>query len=524
MVDETQFEKFVADKRGFFASIKTIDDAKARAYDKHHRYDFVATNEKFIVEEFELLIKRLRKEETNQEIFWLYCYYCCIMLQNYHLAYGQKEKADSYLKLRIEIKKRCVYGVYPLKKANNDSFITYLCKRIVAGLVEMVRIPFESSKIRDQISFANISRIYWVFCRLMLTKAFLVAWELDWFEKLENLLGTPIDVDEILSNLEIPTEFFKGLSVGFFAARFIINAGTLIKHVFYPSAEEKHLDITTRFINELYKRHADLLNDFVWGPANLLTNYNHLFHIAAPVAGWLVVVFLVFDFGLIFWRRYLAEKEYLAKRLQLTNDLGYYQAKLQDKPNLSILNKMELIKLIEERMVFEEHCRLLSGQIKDLDIKWQAKDSTFWFNASAAFLLIIGFSASMIVSSPVLAMACYAIGVIAVSIYLSADSYNNYKEKEFYLDDALLENKNLPQALSEYRTARTDFYLTIAKNVILPSLIITTFALCWQAALVLAAVYLCYQLAKAYSTYLDSKPPVVDPSEEELGIELLSLN
>ncbi|MBA2710906.1 MAG: hypothetical protein H0U57_09975 [Tatlockia sp.] len=518
MVNEAQFEKFVADKRSFFANIKTLEDAKNRAYDKNHHYGFVATNEKLLTEEFNLLFNRLRKEETNQDIFWFYSYYCCIMLQNYHLAYGQKTKANDYLKLKIQIKKRCANGVYPKEKPNDDSFITFLAKKLIAGLVELVRLPMHPSKIRDYISFANINRIYWIFCRLSLTKTFLLACDWNWLDKLETLLSKKIDVDNIISNWEIPSEFFKFLSVGFYVARFIINAGMILKHVCYPSENEKHLSWKKRFSNEIYKRHGDLINDLVWGPGNLITNYNQFFHIAAPFAGWIVVGFLFFDLGLIIWRRHLAEKEYLIKRLQLTKDLEFYQNLLRIMPNLTMMTEENLRNLIKERAMYEEHCRLLNGQILDISVKWQAKDATYWFNSSAALLLIVGFSASMVFSSPVMILASYLICVFAVSIYLSEGAYNNYKEKEFYLRHAELENTNQPQALENYQIARNDFYLTMAKNVILPGLVIATFAICWQAALVLAAVYLCYQLYCAYSNFSASKN-ISDPVDKEEYLE-----
>ncbi len=514
MVDEVQFELFAADKRGFFANVKKLEDAKKRAYDKNHHYGFVASNEKLITEEFTLLFDRLKEEETNQDIFWFYCYYCCIMLRNYHLAYGHKTKANDYLKLKIQIKNRCANGIYPKEKPNDDSFITYLAKKIIAGLVELVRLPTQPSKIRDYISYANISRIYWIFCRLSLTKTFLLACDWNWFDKLESLLGKKIDVDNIISNLEVPTEFFKFLSIGFYVVRFIINAGMIIKHVCYPSENEKHLDWKKRLNNEIYKRHGDLLNDLVWGAGNFITNYNQFVHIAAPLAGWIVVGFLFFDLALIIWRRYLAKKEYLTKRLQLTNDLEFYQNLLRLMPDISILSKEELKNLIKERAIYEEHCRLLNGQILDLTIKWQAKDETLWFSSTAALMLIVGFSASMVFSSPVMVLASYLICVFAVSIYLSEGAYNSYKKKEFYLRHAELENKNQPKALEDYKAARNEFYLTMTKNVILPGLVIATFAICWQAALVLAAVYLCYQLYSAYDKYSALKAASEPPKDE----------
>lgn len=507
MVYEKKFVPFSTDKRKFFSSIRSLDEAKARAQDKHHNYGFVATNEKLIREEFNLLFDRLQKDAVDQDIFWFYCYYCCIMLQNYHQAYGQKGKADEFLKLRKKIRKRCTDDerMFPKDPAYEDSFITYLAKAIGDGLVDLVTTPIHVSKIKDKISLANVYRIYWFFCRTAITKSFLLARELEVIDRIGSVLGKKINVDNIISIIEGPNEVFRALSVGFFAARFIMNAGMLIKHVFFPNNKEKALAWHKRLANEMYKRHADFLNDLVWGTVNLVTNYNQLFHIAAPTASWMVAGFLFFDFCLILWKRHLAEREYLVKRSQLVSDLNHYQAILKQQPNTVGLNEEALRQIIAERTIQEEQCRILTGQIKQLDISWQAKNATYWFNACAALLLMTGFAASMIVSPPVMVLACYMLCTFAVAMYLSDGAYNNYKEKSLLLKQARMENKDTREASAACRQAALAFGMTMGKNVLLPALFIATFAICWQAALVLTAAYLAYQLWSAYSKHAESK-------------------
>ncbi|MBA2652936.1 MAG: hypothetical protein H0U73_11800 [Tatlockia sp.] len=516
---ETQIESFVADKRDFFASVKTIEEAKKRAYDGLHNYEFVASNEKFIRDDVYLLLNRLKEDKVNQEIFWFYCYSCCIMLQNFHLIYdGHNATANKFLELRLQIKKRCATGIFPADKANNDSFITYLVKQISDALADLISTPFHTSKIKNKLAYVNVVRIYWFFCRTLISKSLNLFRDWDWINKINSTLDMNIDVDNIISTLEMPTAFLRGFSVGFFILRFIINMGTLIKHVCFPTKEEKKLDWKKRFANEVYKRHGDLLNDLVWGLVNLVANYNSLFGIADPTAGWVIVGFLVFDLALIVWRRYLAHGEYLEKRLQLTKDLEFYQAKLRIPLDLS----KNLSNMHEERMMHEEQCRLLTQEIKDFDLAWQAKDATFWFNGTAALLLVVGFSASMVLSSPVVVLACYAICTFAVAMYLSADAYTPYKEKSLILYQAQIEEKNVDNAMEEYLAARNEFIWTMVKNAIMPTLAITLYAVCWQAALVLTAIVICYQLYSAYNTYSKSQEvkveEAVEDSEEELGL------
>ncbi|CDZ76171.1 hypothetical protein BN59_00437 [Legionella massiliensis] len=514
-VKEAQFIDVAFDKRDFFATVTSIDEARMRANDEEHNYDFVGTNIKLIRQEFELYYNLLLENDVNHDIFWFYCYYCCIMLQNYHQAYGQKEEAKKFLKLRIQIRKRCITGEYPKDPKSNDSFIAYLAKAIAAGLVDWLTTPTKISKIKDTVAFANISRIYWFFCRTSITKSFLLARDLDLIDRIGSVFGKKIDVDGIINTLEKPNAVLRVLSVGFFAARFIINGGTILKHVLFPSKQEQALHWYTRLANDFYDLHPEMLNDIVWGTVNFLTNYNELVHIAGPTAGWIVAGFLFFDFCLILWKRHLAKREYEVKRTQLCSDLQYYQDLAERIPNTEGLGAEELNDLLDEKTMLAEHCRLLNEQIKRLDIQWQAKSATYWFNASAALLLMAGFSASMIFSPPIMVLACYMLCTFAVAMYLSDGAYNKYKEKSLLLDNAGFENLNYDKYLAEYKQARNDFYLTMAKNVVMPALLITMIAVCWQAAVAVALLYIGYQLLSSASKHAaDNKNP------EDIAIEL----
>lgn len=514
------YKDFADDKKAFFTTIHTTAAAREKA--STHDYGFIATNKMLIEQEFNQLFASLKEDGNYNEGFWLYCYYCCVMLQNYHEAYGQSSKVEEYKKLREKLHQRCKQGSFPREPINDDSFLRALGKKIGQDLGDLVTTPKKISKLREKVGVSNLNRIYWFFCRTTLKNSFLLARDLQWMDKLGNMLGKEIDVDGIIKTLEAPNDILRFLSVGFFAIRFIMNAGMLLKHTIAPSAQEKALNWKQRFSNELVKRHADFLNDLVWGTVNCLTNYNEVFHISAPVAGWVVAGFLIFDVCLILWRRQLAEREYLTKKSQYRSELQYYQDQLKSPLGLSF----------ESQRQFEEHCRLLNDQLTQLEISWRTKNSTYLFNASAALLLMAGFSASMLLTPPVMVLGCYIVCTFAVAMYLSDGAYSKYKEKSLLLEQAQVDSKDTKIALQAYQTARNEFIVTLAKNAIMPTLLIATFAICWQAALVLAAVYIGYELYNSYNKHaqnrIESLKMVeqrdIEPNKENRVVPLLEMD
>ncbi|CEK12243.1 hypothetical protein [Legionella hackeliae] len=465
---------------------------------KKHDYGFLATNKLLIEQEFSQQFATLKHRGLDSNEFHFYCYYCCTMLKLYYEIYEQEAKVKDYNELLAELNTFCLDGKIPKAAINLDGFFTKIGKQIAADLTELINTPKKLSKIRDKVALSNLNRIYWYFCRTTIKNTLILARDLKWLEKLGNVLGKEVNVDDIVHTLETPNGVLRFLSVGFFAVRFIMNAGMLLKHVLKPSPKEKQLDWTKRFTNEMYKRHATFLNDIVWGTVNCLTNYNEAFGISAPVAGWVVAGFMFFDVCLILWRRHLEEKEYLTKRSQYVNELEDLTSRLLGELSLDERKKLDL------------HYIVTKEQLDRLELSWKATSATYLFNATAAFLLMAGFSASMLFTPAVAVLGCYMLCTFAVAMYLSDGAYKEYKEKSLWLEHAQLLNKGEMAAYKEYKTARVDFILTLAKNAIMPTLFITTLAICWQAALVLAIAYVGTEIYRSYSKHTEEQKKVAE--------------
>lgn len=201
----------------------------------------------------------------------------------------------------------------------------------------------------------------------------------------------------------------------------------------------------------------------------------------------------MFDVALLMYRHYLAEHDYWLKKRQ-------YEAELK----------------IYEDAGDTQQKRMLKDQLAQLEIQWKTTSATLKFNIAAAALLMTGFTASLIFATPVAAVAFYFVCTIAVAMYLTADIYGKYKEKSLNLAQLRDDRYHLMQqespsalelrkhdeliagALLEVNTARNNFIIGMTKNMIMPLLIVATFAVCWQAALVLIVAYIGYECLKGY--------------------------
>ncbi|MFI4918673.1 MAG: hypothetical protein ACHP65_03865 [Legionellales bacterium] len=486
--DKHQFLSQIAANNGTVVSKINTIDRQVNAID----YSVLLRDQKALEAEFTSMFALLQKEDVaNKEQFWLFCYRCASALERFYgpKAYAQKANEDEYRKLKLQIKDRLTNKLR--QQEAESGFIESIYNKFAASLTNLITTPFHLSQIRDQVAWVNLNRIYWVFSRLTLTQGLTLANELKLIDKLDVILGTHTDVDKIIATLRAPIAVVNYFSVGLFLARFFIDGALLLRHTFFPSELEQDSTRMERFKHEFYKRHCNFANDLVWATVNFITNFNQLLQISGPVAGYITAAFLAFDVGMAFYKCYLAKEEYLIKYAQ-------YQAEIADYNDLTKFTELTEA----QRRV---HIELLDKQLIALRISWQTKESTYYFVAAGAALLMIGFTASMIVAFPVLIVVSYFACTVAVAMYLSAGAYSQYKEKSLYLEDAAVTGNNELIARKEYEIARNEFVFTMVKNITVPLILVTTLAICWPAAVVLTAVYLSYELYHAYDQHAENK-------------------
>ncbi|GGI86969.1 hypothetical protein [Legionella impletisoli] len=492
---ESQGLTYREDKQSFFKTIATPTTTPTihliREEAKKKDYAFAATYLSDIEQDFNDLFNALQQNGENRDKFWYYCYYCALILQFYYKAYGKKELTEKYKQLAEEISTRYEDQKFAKPTLASESYLNTLGKQLASDLSALAKTPLHSSKIKDMAALANITRMQIVFSRIFLQQTLIVLKE---SELIGKLIGRRGAIDGMLNMLDKPTGVFNVLSVGLFAIRFTMNVGTLLKHTFFPNTEEAKLPMAERFRKEFNKRHCEMLNDLVWGTVNGLTNYAHYFKISASAAGWTMAAFLVFDVALLMYRRRLAEEDYFNRRAQYIQELENYK----DDPD-------------HQAVIFE--------QMDLLDIRWQATNATFWFNITAAILLMGGFSAALMLASPVAVPVSFFVCCFAIAMYVSGDMYGKYKEKALvyeYKEEKALATKD---DIAAVKNAWSDFIIHMAKSAIVPMVIMGVFAVSWPAALALAVLYIGYEFGKGYLNLKKAPEEPKLPSPESMSLD-----
>ncbi|WP_051131814.1 hypothetical protein [Legionella tunisiensis] len=176
-----------------------------------------------------------------------------------------------------------------------------------------------TSKLREHISSLNTNRTHWNYSRALASSAILYLQNIGFPEFIKSLnakLGNTYTPDEFVSLLDQSRETLRALSVGIYGLRLMINLVTMTKHIIQATANDK-LSAEKVAVQEIEKRGFTMLNDAVWGTANLLTNYNDYFQISAATASQLTVAFLAFDIALLVGRWSYEAYQYQNRVLEL---------------------------------------------------------------------------------------------------------------------------------------------------------------------------------------------------------------
>lgn len=477
------YRHFFEDKKDFLSgdqSKEAVENRVAAA-----RYDFLLHNRHLLEQEFNDLFANLALIQDKKK-FLLYCYYCALQLKTFYQIYDKHEEAQKYQRLARQL--------FSLIDQNKKELITapqtdwqVLKKTLTDGFYDLLNTPLRASKIKKFAGLINLSRLQITFSRITIQQALLTARELHWVDKLNDLLNIKIDVDKMVGSLNQANDILNLLSVGLFAARFMVNGAMLLKHTVFASAKERQTShFMSRFKAEFSKRDLDGFSDLSWAIVNLVTNYAKHFHIAPVTANMILLPFLLVDMTILFLRKIRAEKTYLEKKAQYCNEIR------DNKHN-------------------SEYCELVQKQLQSLEDNWQATNAQFNFELVATVILMGGFSASMLLSFPAVLPVSFLFCVVAFAMYASAGEYAKYQQASSVCQRKELSGEDTEDALKDARKARNDFALVFAKNTMMPLLIMGTFAVCWQAALVLTALYVGYECLSGLKKAVDENREASKP-------------
>ncbi len=381
-------------------------------------------------------------------------------------------------------------AVHVQRKFSKEKLRTWEA-HLKADIDDLLSTPFHLSKLRGWLGFANAYRIAFTFSRLTDQAFFLIVDKWSYF--LRNNLYLPFNLDEMNRNINGPTATFRALSVGLFVARFLVNLCLVIQHTLFPTADEVNIPASARFYQAIKEHYPQLLNDLVWTITNALTNYAAFFKISSHTASGLLIAGLTFDFALLTYRLWDAEKEHKTKCLQYTREKQTIQQQLKQLLKNQKIDKNHLTAL-------QQQLACIEAKMEEQQLKMRVLQANFYANLLAATLIVSSCTLSFLVASPAAIAACYLLIVVGTALYISADQYSEYKEKTFRQERLELkgDRKQLNQAKQDTALAWKNFVTAMLKNTFIPLLIMGTLAFSWHAALVLLVLFIAHEYATKY--------------------------
>lgn len=317
---------------------------------------------------------------------------------------------------------------------------------------------FSTVHLVEWINFINAYRRITLLSRSFWKKFLLVAQDLNWLYKNNNLFFLNVDIDI----LDIPTDLYNILGVAIYLTRLAINMILFLKHVFFPTNSEKSINATDRFFIELQKRYKDMGNELIKSIVNTLTNYASYFQLT-PIAPYLILSLLLFDFVRLLYLSYIEEEKIHTHRQIIQSQF--------DEP------LAHDDQIITDLILFKLSC---------LQAETTGK---LYFSIAAALTLITSFAASLMFPLSTALPLFMLITVLASVMYLSAGKFGQFMRarSEYQFD---IQNTNKLANLNQKR----DYFLSsMGKNLFIPLFLIGLSTIYWPVALSLTCLYLMYE-------------------------------
>ncbi len=318
-----------------------------------------------------------------------------------------------------------------------------------------------------EVSILNAGRLFWLFYSKLLFSIFTVI--------------NVRDANDVKSTLESSNFIFEYLSVGLFFIRFFAAMVDILRNV-----HDKE-----KFLEALSVRGIFMLRDLIRTTINLFSNFGKyfgvdlkdmfidLFDSSIRVTGVLNVAALLFDMAttLIQW-------------------------------------------LCIDRLKYKRQCIELAHDAEALAIiekNWQQKTIRNIFILTLLGVTVIGVSASLILTGGLAAPICNAVIFLAVSFSRTSESFVKLMQAK----NNIAVNNN-DENKKTYQDARNTLVVNIAKNVLLPVLVMGVCIAAWEAALVCLGVLLLLNVGKKMAHHFFKPPP--DKEKKSLSTQSPDFN
>ncbi|WP_392538315.1 hypothetical protein [Legionella sp. 227] len=454
------------------AELDAIRSLTGRAYTEHRSDSFLPSLEFYlgILDNTDRVMFAYMSDQQKEELaFNLKITLMLLAAQQKHeIDYQKTENAKKY----GEYIKRCskflieLDPVYEQRIKDYPENVINVAKAVKAGQhdaqpLKYLGIPLgqllardvvdlsggTAKEIRDNMGRLNEARLYWVWGSSFLKTVISLVPEDFYYQK------------QATDVIRMPDPYTGNLSWILYYARFALNLFLLLKHTIkhpWMSDEEAKTPWQERFLTQWDQRKFTLLNDSIWGTANLVCFFWLTGKGLLGTAGDAVTLaLLVFDIAIALWDFAEQSTKYNKAMLQYEEDLERLQRQLQALKDRELaLNEEEL----KEKRQIEIQIHTLNREKGKCEREWQLQKVSLVVNIAYAVGLMAAFMILtmpfMPISAPVLAsmaiagaVLCLAFTIISNVIKGGIEIYKTYKTMEEQKKEYLLKEAELTKLL-----------------------------------------------------------------------------
>lgn len=296
---------------------------------------------------------------------------------------------------------------------------------------ELVKTKTESQTkyIAHVMGAVNGKRLYWI-------------WGSSLLKTVLSLLPNEFyNVQQAGKIVCLPDPYTGCLSWSLYFARFAMNFALLLKHVLPWSLTKEELELswTERFKLQWEYRKFTLLNDSLWGIANLFCAVWLTGSAVLGAAGdALTVVLLAFDVGVSIWDFKEQKEGYLAEIKKFNEDIQSIEEQIKKAKNSNdkkTLLEFHLANLIKARAISEK--------------RWELNKLNLYNSLAYAAGLMLAFVVFTLPFMPVPAVPAMILGVVGAALCFGFTVINNALKIGFELYQTKVELSKTKKSFAE---------------------------------------------------------------------------
>ncbi|WP_454781399.1 hypothetical protein [Legionella sp. WA2022007384] len=321
--------------------------------------------------------------------------------------YNKKiQRCSNFLKLLDPVYQARIKECEVQQESSNDSPVKYMGIPVAQLLAEdIVDLSGGTTKsIKKYMGKLNEKRLYWVWGSTFLKTVIGLVPEGRFNSK------------QAAEAIKTPDPYTGNLSWTLYYARFFLELGILLRHTIKGSWMEKdeaEMPWEDRFLTQWEQRKFDLLNDSVWGTANLVCFFWLTGKGSLGMAGDAVTLaLLVFDIILSVWAFEEQRIKHNKAMLQYNEDIERLEKQLQAYQAVEKEKKILTVEEKAEKRQIEMQLHTLKNEKARCERDWRLQKISLINNIAYAVGLMLAF---LVLTMPFLPVAAPVLASMAIA-------------------------------------------------------------------------------------------------------------